>query len=208
MKYYTKVFIAFAVITVSALVMNLTLFKWRSVLFPLILLALPHILDRNFRWNNFIRVELEGIKPFLLISATTIVLYPPLFFGWFLWFEKASFQIPQTSALISNFFYGLFLGIVVAVPEELFFRAWLQETIFKKYNNKIFFIITKKNLTTSFIFGTAHAVSFLNPLRMSTFFPSLLFGWFTEKSRSNIFYAVLFHAVSNIIALELNLFIR
>ncbi len=208
MKNYTKAFIAFAVLTTTALIMNLTFFKWRSVFFPLILLALPHILDKKFRWAEFLKLNLEGIKPFLLISAATAILYPPLFFGWFLLFEKAHFHLPEISAVVSNFFYGLLLGIVVALPEELFFRGWLQETIFKKHNKKVFFILTKKNLMTSFIFGTAHAISFLNPLRMSTFFPSLLFGWFTEKSRSNIFYAVLFHAVSNIIALELNLFIK
>lgn len=201
---------AFLVIIISAiaLIMNLTKFEYRYFIFPAALILLPIIMDRNFNFRELFLPSKKGFKLFLWVSVLTVVFYPFLFFGYWVWYKSGSFTMPGNNQVLGAVSKGLTGVLVAAIPEEFFFRGYLQEHVFKKYNFKIVKILSVKNILTSLLFGAVHAIAFLDITKATTFFPSLLFGLMTEKSKGRIFYSVLFHVVANILAYILWTFIR
>lgn len=196
------------VVTTSALFMNMTKFPFRYYVFPAVLIFLPLICDFSFRPGNIWKPSKKGFKLFISVTAAVILLYPPAFFFYWISFKNQGFITPQTGEILKAVTKGLAAVLIAAIPEEFFFRGYLQEHIFSNLNKKIFKIITVKNLTTSLLFGAVHAIAFTDITRAATFFPSLLFGLFTEKSDGRIFYSVLFHIISNILAFVLWTFVK
>jgi membrane protease YdiL (CAAX protease family) len=75
-----------------------------------------------------------------------------------------------------------------AFAEELFFRAYLM----KRFSN----------LSVSFMFVIPHFILYPGILSLLTFFPSLLFGFAYQKTRSLAFVSLL-HLVSNLVYFKL-----
>ena len=197
-----------AAISVLSFFMNKYRFSARHFIFPAALFILPLLFDRSFRPIKLFLPSKEGLKLFLWVTLATLVFYPPLFFAYNLGFMHRALATPTTNELIKAVTKGLIAIAVAAIPEEFFFRGYLQEHVFAKYNFRILKIISLKNLFTSLIFGLVHALAFLDITRAVTFFPSLLFGLFTEKSKGRIFYSISYHVVSNILAFILWTFIK
>ncbi len=203
-----KTLIAYLIITISALVMNLSLFEWRYALFPALLLIFPLLVFPKIEFKKVLQPTKEGAKLFVAISFIVVLLFPCAYLAYFSVFIGKSLTTPNVMEIYEAVKKGLLLTFLVAFPEEFFFRAFIQETALKKHDRKFFFIITRKNMVTSILFGACHAISFLNITRGATFFPSLLFGWLTEKSGGRIFYPILFHAISNILVFVLATFVK
>ncbi len=179
--------------------------SWK-ILFPVLLLILPFIAERGINPVEFLRPTRQGLVTFCSVSAITISLYPPLFLLYNTIILNKSFVIPSIWAPLKHIGPKMPVILLMALAEEIFFRAYIQETTLKRMKEKRF-IITRKNLFTSIIFGAVHAVAFLNPVRAATFFPSLLFGWMAERSGGRIFYPVLYHLVCNLLAYTLPYFL-
>ena len=82
----------------------------------------------------------------------------------------------------------LMLLILFPVTEELFFRGIIQPIIHKKFS-KTWRSISVANVLTSLLFSVTHLFNH-NPIwALSTFFPSLVFGW--SKDRYNTLLAPL-----------------
>lgn len=197
-----------AAISVLSFFMNKYRFGARHFIFPAALFILPILFDRTFRPKKLFLPSKEGLKLFLLVTLATLVFYPPLFFAYNLGFMHRALANPTSKELLNAVTKGLIAIAVAAIPEEFFFRGYIQEHVFAGFDKKILKIISLKNLFTSLLFGLVHALAFLDITRAATFFPSLLFGLFTEKSRGRIFYSVSYHVVSNILAFILWTFIK
>jgi len=90
---------------------------------------------------------------------------------------------------------------VIALPEEIFYRGFLQSSLLKRWpNNRFIFGLPmgRAIIITNIIFAFAHVASSLMPLRLLTFFPGLIFSYLTYKNRS-ILSATLYHALCNIL---------
>ena len=210
-KKYSKLIVPFvllAAISVISFFMNKNRFPARHFVFPAALFILPLSCDPLFRPKKLFNPSREGLKLFLWVTVATIVFYPPLFFTYNLSFLHRNFIIPGSTEITGALVKGLIAIAVAAIPEEFFFRGYLQEHAFAGFDKKILKIVSLKNLFTSLLFGLVHALAFLDITRAATFFPSLLFGLFTEKSRGRIFYSVSYHVVSNILAFLLWSFIK
>ena len=74
----------------------------------------------------------------------------------------------------------LMLLILFPITEELFFRGIIQPIIHKKFS-KTWRLISVANVLTSLLFSVTHL--FNNNLfwDLSTFFPSLIFGWSKDR---------------------------
>ena len=206
-----RFFIAFILITMISILsffMNKYRFPARHFIFPAALFLLPLISDKAFRPKKLFMPSAEGLKLFLWVTVATLVFYPPLFFTYNIGFLHRALATPTTNELMKAVTKGLIAIAVAAIPEEFFFRGYLQEHVFSTFDKKILKIISLKNLFTSLLFGLVHALAFLDITRAATFFPSLLFGLFTEKSRGRIFYSISYHVVSNILAFILWTFIK
>lgn len=81
----------------------------------------------------------------------------------------------------------------VALPEEFFYRGFLQSSLQQKWPAGFSIIIT------NIFFALGHFVGNLDPTRLLTFFPGLIFSWLVYRYRSLVS-AILFHAVFNMVA--------
>lgn len=91
--------------------------------------------------------------------------------------------------------------LLVALPEEYFYRGYIQTSLNKiwpKTYKILIFEIGPSILVTSVLFGLGHVVVDPRPSRMSVFFPSLLFGWLRDRDRT-IVSCVLYHAACNLL---------
>ena len=203
-----KIFLQLCLISVLSFFMNRYRFPARHFIFPATLFILPLAFDGTFRPKDIFKPSKEGYTLFFRVTAAVLVFYPPLFFAYNLGFMHRALAEPASGEIIRAVVKGLVAIAVAAIPEEYFFRGYIQEHVFAKYDRKILKIVSLKNLFTSLLFGIVHALAFLDITRAATFFPSLLFGLFTEKSKGRIFYSILFHVVSNILAFILWTFVR
>lgn len=196
------------VVTAIALWMNTTKFEFRYYVFPAVLIFLPMVLNSSFRPQNIWKPSKKGFKLFFYVTMTVIVLYPPAFFIYWISYKNYGFITPGTEQVLKAVLKGLAAVAIAAIPEEFFFRSYLQEHVFKGLEKRFIKVVTLKNLITSILFGLVHAVAFLDITRAATFFPSLLFGLFCEKSEGRIFYSISFHVISNILAFVLWAFVK
>lgn len=94
--------------------------------------------------------------------------------------------------------------VVVALPEELFYRGFLQ-TAWARAGGRTVRVLGAELgpgfLRTQALFALGHLVV-LQPWRLGTFFPGLLFGWLRART-GGLAAPVLFHALSNLLMLTL-----
>jgi hypothetical protein len=91
--------------------------------------------------------------------------------------------------------------LVVALPEEYFYRGYLQTTLERAWPARMKigpFHLGPAIIVTSLLFGLGHFIIDLRPARLAVFFPSLLFGWLRDKS-GTIVSCVVYHAACNLL---------
>jgi uncharacterized protein len=99
--------------------------------------------------------------------------------------------------------------IVVALPEELFFRGFLLGLLEKRFPPKRRLFgggIGLALVLSSLAFAVIHLPKDGDPRALATFFPGLLFGWMRSATGS-ILASTITHAASNILIQLLNLMV-
>lgn len=81
-------------------------------------------------------------------------------------------------------------GLLVAIPEEVFFRGYLYDAFEEKGWEPV--------LPSSVLFAAGHLLIFASWYRALTFFPGLLLGW-SRKSAGNIYVPVFLHLLFNLL---------
>jgi uncharacterized protein len=98
--------------------------------------------------------------------------------------------------------------LVVALPEEYFFRGYMQtrlEEVWPSGRRVLGQPTGWALLVTSALFALGHLLVDFNGLRLAVFFPALVFGWMRQATGS-ILAGVLFHACSNCVSEVLHTF--
>jgi len=154
------------------------------------MLYLPLLILPKAQWGKY-GIKIKGWKYDLKLFtlASLLFLLPFAILSIELSLSKGFKRIPLTFVLYQ------FLG--AALPEEVFFRGYLQTEIKELTRNKWISI-----LLTSLLFMLAHLFKGINFLSLGVFFPSLVFGYLREKTGS-ILASILFHALSNVIFFSL-----
>ena len=116
----------------------------------------------------------------------------------------APYSLPSAPHLRLPPRFALFTAVqlfVVALPEELFYRGFMQTTWAATDPARGVRVLGarlgKGFLATQALFALGHLVV-LQPWRLGTFFPGLLFGWLRERT-GNVAAPILVHALSNIL---------
>jgi uncharacterized protein len=184
-------------------------------LVALIFLALPQLVLRR-RGN----IERYGFTTHplglgLTVAAVAIAIVLPLFVGGFvvavrtacahapqmvpgscfraahpLWRLPADFPLQLAAQLL-----------VVALPEELFFRGYIQgrlEEALPPTTNLFGARVGWAWILGAALFGLGHFLVTFEPQMLSRFFPGLAFGWMFARTRS-ILASTIFHAACNLI---------
>jgi len=92
--------------------------------------------------------------------------------------------------------------LVVALPEEYFFRGYLQtrlEVVWPSRRTLFGAPVGWALPAAALLFALGHLLVDFNGLRMAVFFPALVFGWMRQATGS-ILAGVLFHACSNLVS--------
>ncbi|HET8538875.1 MAG TPA: MXAN_2755 family glutamic-type intramembrane protease [Anaeromyxobacter sp.] len=104
-------------------------------------------------------------------------------------------RLPDRVALLA-----LVQLVVVALPEEMFYRGWMQTAWARSAPGRGVTVLGARLgagfLWTQLLFAAGHLVV-LQPWRLGTFFPGLLFGWARERTGS-VAAPVVLHALSNL----------
>lgn len=149
------------------------------------------------------------LKELKSLALTSILLFVPYVAGYWLFFKWRaidsgleliwSFNLPPKLAL--EIVMQIFL---VALPEELFFRGFLQGALVKHGLN-----MWLSAILTNIIFAVGHLANSFSPSRLLTFFPGLIFSYLINKNKS-LLSPILFHAACNILGqiLYFSIFLR
>jgi membrane protease YdiL (CAAX protease family) len=103
--------------------------------------------------------------------------------------------------------------ILVALPEEFFFRGYLQTMLATRFSKRFrlfgleLFDVPVAVPLTCVIFAFSHSVITLRWWQFAIFFPSLVFGWLREKT-GGLVAPILFHALSNLVLFQVGSFYR
>jgi len=92
--------------------------------------------------------------------------------------------------------------VVVAIPEELFFRGYLMARLERRWKPTRTVLGVPVGLAlvvSSALFAVGHILVVPNPQRLAVFFPALVFGWMRARTGS-IAAGACFHALCNLVA--------
>ena len=149
----------------------------------------------NFSTSSFLKSIGLGIL------TSFLVLLPALGINhlYQTWIGHHSFHLSPFPRFASYFFFEL---VVVALPEEFFFRGYLLERANQIFGKSFKLLGTHIGLglpVVSLIFAISHSLIQYQWWHLLIFFPALLFGWLREKT-GTITASVFFHATCNLFA--------
>lgn len=147
-----------------------------SYLIPFYLVLMPFLSRATVNLSLSFRGGMFG----LAVSAS--VLIP---FSLFLFLTGRTFALLPLSSLLFQF-------CAIALPEEIYFRGFLQE---------VFGNTAKSVVLVSALFSAMHLpqlIIFHDPAALLTFFPSLVMGYLYLRT-SNVFAPAVFHFLANIV---------
>jgi len=155
-------------------------------------------------------LEPEPLAPARLLSATlralgyalaaALLIYPLFWVGFRIWWKVGAFHPAPLGPLLAEAPGQL---LVIALPEEAFYRGYLQTAIGKALHEderpgSLLGVRSGWSIViTSAVFALGHLLTELNPARLAVFFPSLVFGFLRARTRG-IGAGVLFHALCNL----------
>lgn len=143
------------------------------------------------------RLLRDGLTGVLYALAAAVVIYPFFWFGFRMWWKVDAFQPAPLQPVLSDALGQL---LVIALPEEAFYRGYLQTSLERELNKSVNVFGTRVGLglvLTSAIFAVGHLLTELNPARLAVFFPSLVFGLLRARS-GGIGAPLVFHALCNL----------
>lgn len=161
----------------------------------LALIYIPVFLNWKYKrslviFDHSLRDFLKSCLSFVISGA---VIFPLFSIAAYFWQRYVFGNVEFRFAGFPDFFSvaGYYL-LLIAFPEELFFRGYFQTTLYTVFSKRWSLIIT------SLVFAFAHSIIELKWWHFSIFFPSLVFGYLREKNNS-ITASILFHAASNLL---------
>lgn len=92
--------------------------------------------------------------------------------------------------------------VVVALPEEAFFRGYLQTALDRAWGRRVDIFgahVGPALLVSSALFALGHVATVPHPARLAVFFPSLVFGWLRART-GGIGAGVAFHTMCNLLS--------
>ena len=146
------------------------------------------------------RLVKSAATELLWALGVCLVVFPPFWIGFKLWWSPVqTFQAAPLGGVARDAL-GQFL--VIALPEEAFYRGYLQTRLDEAWKPKVALLGTRVGpalIVTSAIFAVGHLATEVHPNRLAVFFPALLFGWLRNR-RGGIGAAAAVHALCNLFA--------
>ncbi|MGA2447474.1 MAG: myxosortase MrtC [Polyangiaceae bacterium] len=134
--------------------------------------------------------------------ALAAVVAVPFFVLWRRWWVAPASSMSILLALrpIANESEVFGQIFVVALPEEAFYRGYLQSRLDDAWGMRVDVLGARVGpglLASAAIFAIGHLATVPSPARLAVFFPALLFGWLRART-GGIGASVFFHAFCNL----------
>jgi len=146
------------------------------------------------------RMTSEAGRALLWALGAALIFLPPFWLGFLWWWRiRVPFHAPPSSSLASDFSGQL---LVIALPEEAFYRGYLQSALDEVYRPRWRLFGAELGpglLLTSALFALGHLCTEFNAARLAVFFPSLVFGYLRART-GGVGAGVVFHALCNLFA--------
>jgi membrane protease YdiL (CAAX protease family) len=159
-------------------------------------ISLGGLLDRER--ISYRRVIRETAIALAWAAALALVFFAPFYFGYRLfWQPRHAFMFRLPSSIVDDIAGQLF---VIALPEEAFFRGYLQTALESAWRPKLRILGAELGLgwlVSAAVFAVGHVLTTPSPARLAVFFPALVFGYLRARTRG-IGAGVAFHAACNI----------
>jgi membrane protease YdiL (CAAX protease family) len=147
-------------------------------------------------WGGIARDTAVALGWALLLAA---LLFPPFVLGFARWWH-----VRHLAWMAPTKPFDAVLGqlVVVALPEEAFFRGYLQTALDHAWRGRIRVLgadIGYGLLVASALFALGHIATVPHPARLAVFFPSLIFGWMRARTKG-VGAGVAFHTACNLLS--------
>lgn len=154
------------------------------------------------------RMVRESSAAIATAMGATLVIFPFFTIGFWYWHKPElafSFLRGLHGTSASGPLWDVLFGnlLVVALPEEAFFRGYLQSTLGARHRDPGLRERLSDWTLTSAIFALGHLTTAPHPARLAVFFPSLIFCWLRHRT-AGIGAALVFHALCNVYAVFLS----
>jgi membrane protease YdiL (CAAX protease family) len=147
---------------------------------------------------SFTRVAREAAVALAWALACAAIVFPLFWLGWVAWWKpEGDFTGGAWRSVISDAPGQL---LVIALPEEAFYRGYLQTALDDALPRRARVLgaeLGPSLLLTSGLFALGHLATELDANRLGVFFPALLFGWLRART-GGIGAGVAFHALANL----------
>ena len=133
-------------------------------------------------------------------AAVIVAVFVPYVIGHYLfahWWFGASFRLRVPPDFIESVFDQI---VVVALPEEFFFRGYLQTQCDLVWGRPFRFLGARWGIglpVAALVFAACHVLNG-GPARLIVFFPGMLYGWLRART-ATIAVPTLYHAASNLL---------
>jgi membrane protease YdiL (CAAX protease family) len=132
----------------------------------------------------------------LLVAAA---IFPPYAAAFYWWNDPTHAFTLRWPPDIANLVLAQL--VVVALPEEAFFRGYVQTALSDAESSRVRVLgaslAPRAWVAQAALFALVHVLADPNPARLAVFFPGLLFGW-VRAWRGGIGAALALHAMSNL----------
>ncbi len=142
----------------------------------------------------------DTARAFAVALALGALLLPPYWLLWVSFWKPAEDFVFTAPPGVLDLVLGQLL--VIALPEEAFFRGALQSVFDERWPPRRRILGAPLGLgvlVASALFALIHLVTTPHPERLAVFFPGLVFGWLRART-GGIGAAVVFHALANVFA--------
>jgi len=141
----------------------------------------------------------SALRELGIAFGVSALVFPLYAVGFYFWNEPArSFDLAFPPGLVD---FLLAQVVIVALPEEAFFRGYVQTTLTDAESGRLRVlgvpVAPRAWLLQALLFALVHVLSEPHPARLAVFFPGLLFGW-VRAWRGGIGAALALHAMSNL----------
>ena len=144
----------------------------------------------------------DVLRSLVVFGVAALVLFPPFLVGAHFWQRIVGGHAAFSAAGFPRFINIMLVQLVlVALPEEFFFRGYFQSAMNRIFVGRWNFLGARIGwglLITAAVFAVAHTIVTFQWWHFSIFFPALVFGWLRERT-GNIIAPTLFHAASNLL---------
>lgn len=144
-------------------------------------------------------------------AVITFVPFAAVYYGFHVWLAEDQGRSVAFSLTLPPDAWRIVLVnvLLVAVPEEVFYRGFLETRLERLWPTTRWLIVplSRTVFITSAIFAAGHFIGEWNPMRFGPFFPAFVFSMLARRGRG-LLGAVGYHASSNIFSAILHASLR